>query len=60
MLSTKFKSIASKMPPKLLTSTSEWGVIDKFCFFSNGPINTELDVYFRLKLEEGEDVSVQR
>ena len=47
------------MPSKLLTSTREWGFIDKFCFFSNGPINEDLDVYFRLKFGPAEDVAVQ-
>ena len=28
----------------------QWGFIDKFCFFSNGPINEEVDVYFSLEL----------
>jgi hypothetical protein len=39
---------------KLIEDPSKWTLVNKFCFFSGGPINTEEDVYYIATLEGNE------
>ena len=39
---------------QLVEDPSQWTLVNKFCFFSGGPINTEEDVYYRATLEGNE------
>jgi hypothetical protein len=46
LLETDYPSQADAIPPVLLENPNEWTLVDKFCFFSGGPINAEEDVYY--------------
>ena len=39
---------------RLIEDPSNWTLVNKFCFFSGGPINTEEDVYYVATLEGNE------
>ncbi|KAL3793333.1 hypothetical protein HJC23_003843 [Cyclotella cryptica] len=39
-----------KAPRSLIEDPNEWTLVNKFCFFSGGPINVEEDVYYRAEL----------
>jgi len=39
---------------RLIEDPSKWTLVNKFCFFSGGPINTEEDVYYVATLEGNE------
>ena len=39
---------------QLIEDPSRWTLVNKFCFFSGGPINTEEDVYYSANLEGNE------
>ena len=45
-------------PPKkyemILKDGSQWAVIDKFCYWTTGPINDRVDIYYTCTLNEVE------
>ena len=47
LLETDYPTQADAAPPSLVHDPTEWTLVDKFCFFSGGPINTEEDVYYQ-------------
>jgi hypothetical protein len=47
LLETDFPSTCDAAPEVLITDPLQWTLVDKFCFFSGGPINTEEDVYYQ-------------
>lgn len=50
VLQTDFPVTCEKSPTFLMEEPSEWTLVNKFCFFSGGPINVEEDVYYRVEL----------
>lgn len=50
LLETDFPSQCDQLPPNLLADPTQWILIDKFCFFSGGPIHEE-DVYYKADLD---------
>jgi len=56
LLIKKYPQTAAKTPELLLADGQQWGYIEKFCFFSNGPINEEVDVYFSLELTTNDQI----
>jgi hypothetical protein len=46
LLETDFPSQCDAAPAILVQDPEEWTLVDKFCFFSGGPINTDEDVYY--------------
>lgn len=50
VLQTDFPITCEKAPTFLMEEPSEWTLVNKFCFFSGGPINVEEDVYYRVEL----------
>ena len=46
VLETDFAVQCDAAPPQLISDPDQWTLVDKFCFFSGGPINTEEDVYY--------------
>ena len=51
LLETDYPTQCDAAPISLIQDPTTWTVVDKFCFFSGGPINTEEDVYYRADLE---------
>jgi hypothetical protein len=47
LLETDYAATCDVAPEVLITDPSQWTLVDKFCFFSGGPINTEEDVYYQ-------------
>ena len=47
LLETDYPSQCDAAPPMLIQDPDEWTLVNKFCFFSGGPINTEEDVYYQ-------------
>jgi hypothetical protein len=47
LLETDFPNQCDAAPPMLIDDPKQWTLVDKFCFFSGGPINTEEDVYYQ-------------
>ncbi|KAI2493017.1 hypothetical protein MHU86_21518 [Fragilaria crotonensis] len=47
LLETDYPTQADAAPSSLVHDPTEWTLVDKFCFFSGGPINTEEDVYYQ-------------
>lgn len=47
LLETDFPSQCDAVPSILIKDPEQWTLVDKFCFFSGGPINTEEDVYYQ-------------
>ena len=47
LLETDYPSQCDAAPEILIQDPDEWTLVDKFCFFSGGPINTEEDVYYQ-------------
>lgn len=47
LLETDFPNQCDAAPTSLIQDQNEWTLVDKFCFFSGGPINTEEDVYYQ-------------
>ena len=47
LLETDFPNQCDNAPPTLIDDPKAWTLVDKFCFFSGGPINTEEDVYYQ-------------
>jgi len=50
VLQTDFPMTCEKAPDFLCEDPGEWTLVNKFCFFSGGPINVEEDVYYRAEL----------
>jgi hypothetical protein len=46
LLETDYPTQCDVAPSILINDPDEWTVVDKFCFFSGGPINTDEDVYY--------------
>jgi hypothetical protein len=47
LLETDFPSQCDSTPSALIRDADQWTLVNKFCFFSGGPINTEEDVYYQ-------------
>jgi hypothetical protein len=47
LLETDFPTQCDQIADQLIADPNEWTLVDKFCFFSGGPINTEEDVYYQ-------------
>ena len=47
LLETDFPNQCDATPSILIRDPEQWVVVNKFCFFSGGPINTEEDVYYQ-------------
>lgn len=47
LLETDFSIQCDAAPAELVNDPNCWTLVDKFCFFSGGPINTEEDVYYQ-------------
>ena len=50
LLETDFPNQCDQLPGKLLTDPTRWVIINKFCFFSGGPIHEE-DVFYTANLD---------
>ena len=46
LLQTDYPNQCDAAPVELVEDPNAWTCVDKFCFFSGGPINTEVDVYY--------------
>lgn len=46
VLETDYSTQCDSAPKELINDPSQWILVEKFCFFSGGPINTEEDVYY--------------
>lgn len=46
LLQTDYPNQCDVAPTKLIEDPDQWTLVNKFCFFSGGPINTEEDVYY--------------
>ncbi|VEU39098.1 unnamed protein product [Pseudo-nitzschia multistriata] len=47
LLETDYPNQCDATPSILIRDPDQWVVVNKFCFFSGGPINTEEDVYYQ-------------
>lgn len=47
LLETDYSTACDSAPRILIEDPTQWTLVDKFCFFSGGPINTEEDVYYQ-------------
>lgn len=47
LLETDFAVQCDSAPSILVKDPDQWTLVNKFCFFSGGPINTEEDVYYQ-------------
>jgi hypothetical protein len=47
LLETDYPTQCDAAPRILIEDPTQWTIVDKFCFFSGGPINTEEDVYYQ-------------
>ena len=47
LLETDYPNQCDTAPGILVRDPQQWTLVDKFCFFSGGPINTEEDVYYQ-------------
>lgn len=47
LLETDFPAACDAAPAVLIQDPDQWTLVDKFCFFSGGPINTDEDVYYQ-------------
>ena len=50
LLQTDFPLTCEKAPQFLVEDPSQWTLVNKFCYFSGGPINVEEDVYYKADL----------
>ncbi|KAL7553414.1 hypothetical protein ACHAWF_017947 [Thalassiosira exigua] len=50
VLQTDFPAPCERAPRSLVEDPGDWTLVNKFCFFSGGPINVEEDVYYRAEL----------
>ena len=51
LLETDFPYQCDAAPPELIQDPDQWTLVNKFCFFSGGPINTEEDVYYEASFD---------
>lgn len=51
LLETDFPDTCDQAPEELVHSAESWTLVDRFCFFSGGPINIEEDVYYQAELD---------
>lgn len=51
LLETDYPNICDQAPVELIEDPTQWTLVDKFCFFSGGPINVEEDVYYEACLD---------
>ena len=47
LLETDYPGACDGAPDVLIKDPDQWTLVEKFCFFSGGPINTEEDVYYQ-------------
>lgn len=47
LLETDYPTQCDSAPSILIKDHEQWTLVNKFCFFSGGPINTEEDVYYQ-------------
>lgn len=47
LLETDYPTQCDAAPSILIKDHEQWTLVNKFCFFSGGPINTEEDVYYQ-------------
>lgn len=47
LLETDHPNQCDAAPQVLINDPEQWTLVDKFCFFSGGPINTDEDVYYQ-------------
>lgn len=47
LLETDFPTQCDAAPKCLVEDPNEWTLVDRFCFFSGGPINSEEDVFYQ-------------
>lgn len=47
LLETDYPTQCDSAPSLLIKDPDQWTLVNKFCFFSGGPINTEEDVYYQ-------------
>jgi hypothetical protein len=47
LLETDFPTQCDAAPKCLIEDPDEWTLVDRFCFFSGGPINCDEDVYYQ-------------
>lgn len=47
LLETDYPTQCDSAPSVLIKDPEQWTLVNKFCFFSGGPINTEEDVYYQ-------------
>jgi len=47
LLETDYPNACDAAPRELIEDEHQWTLVDKFCFFSGGPINTDEDVYYQ-------------
>lgn len=47
LLETDFPTQCDMAPKCLIDDPDEWTLVDRFCFFSGGPINSDEDVYYQ-------------
>lgn len=53
LLETDYPTTCDSAPPSLIQDPDQWTLVDKFCFFSGGPINTDENVYYEAELDGG-------
>lgn len=46
LLETDYPDVCDKCTPRLIQDPNKWILVDKFCFFSGGPINESEDVFY--------------
>lgn len=47
LLETDYPTQCDAAPRILIEDPTQWTLVEKFCFFSGGPINTEEDVFYQ-------------
>ena len=47
LLETDYPQACDTAPSMLIQDPDQWTLVDRFCFFSGGPINTDEDVYYQ-------------
>jgi len=52
LLETDFPHQCDATPDVLIRDPVQWELVNKFCFFSGGPINTEEDVYYQADFDD--------
>jgi hypothetical protein len=46
LLQTDYPHQCDQAPPQLIQDPNQWVLVDKFCFFSGGPIHTQDEVHY--------------